>query len=182
MKKTLIAIFSIVFVLSMLFFGGGIQENFYEENTDYEKETEYGIVERVIDGDTAEIMINGEVETVRFLGVDAPELRLQNDPEEYRGITDEDCLYLWAEKATNYTKKEIGEKEVKLVYDSKAGRKGVYGRTLAYIELGERDFTKELIEEGYARIYDNSNFIRKLDYLEAEATAYNEQRGLWRCS
>lgn len=185
-KKVLRISLILVFTFSFLYlFRGNYLESFNREEIhreEYVEESQYGVVERVIDGDTAEIKVNGEVETFRFLGVDTPELHLENDPEDYRGITDEKCLSLWAEKATNYTKDRIEGEEVRLVYDSRRGRKGFYGRTLAYIEINDSDFTKELIDKGYARVYDRSEFIRKLDYLEAESIAYSEQIGLWKCS
>jgi len=176
-EKVIIAILFMI-ASSFLYLGGGLEEPF-EEN---EKTSEIGVVERVIDGDTAEIKIGEELKTVRFLGIDTPELHQYNYPEDYRGIENQSCLILWAEKATNYTGENIGGKEVKLIYDPKRGRKGYYNRTLAYIEINGRDFTRELVEKGYARVYTKSDFQRKVSYLEAEAEAYSERRGLWSCS
>ncbi len=176
-EKVIIGILFMVFS-AFLYLGGPLGE-VPEEN---EKTSEIGIVERVIDGDTAEIRIDGELKTVRFLGMDTPELNQYNYPEDYRGIENQSCLALWAEKASNYTEENIGGEEVKLVYDPERGKKGYYNRTLAYIEINGRDFTRELIEEGYARVYTKSDFQRKVDYLESEAEAYSRRKGLWNCS
>jgi len=177
-SKNILIIFIVVLTAFSMFY---FNEEVFEGST-YEEIIDQGMVERVIDGDTAEIRMDEGLKTVRFLGIDTPEVYQENNPEEYRGVTDEDCLILWGEKATNYTKEQIEGEEIQLVYDTKRGRKGFYNRTLAYIEINGRDFTKELIEEGYARVYDKPDFQRKIDYFEAEAEAYSERRGLWNCS
>lgn len=137
-------------------------------------------VKKVIDGDTIEVSLNGTT-TIRFLGVDSPELDGENDPGEFRDIDNETCLKIWGEKAKNYTRKKLKNSSINLVYDSKAGKKGYYGRTLAYVEINDTDFTKELIETGYARVYDESDFKREVEYLEEEKQAYNSKKGLWSC-
>lgn len=138
-------------------------------------------VTRVIDGDTIEV--KGYDESIRLLGVDTPESdEKDHDPGEYTGIQNNSCLVKWSEKASNYTQKNLENREITLIFDSEAGEKGSYGRYLAYIELDGNDFTKNLIEKGYARVYMDSDFKRKKSYIEAEEEARVDDKGLWNCS
>src|SRR3990167_11348190 len=87
-------------------------------------------VKRVIDGDTIEFN-NGQI--VRLVGVNAP-----NNNEEFEN------------EATEYTKKLIEGKKVKLEYDSyKSDR---FGRILAYVLIDNKNLAMELVKRGLARV------------------------------
>jgi micrococcal nuclease len=73
---------------------------------------------------------------------------------------------------------------VEVVKDPQSDRRGSYGRILAYIEYNQTDLGEELMEKGYARVY-NSRFKRKEEYHELEKGSRNKievygERGLWR--
>lgn len=140
-----------------------------------------GTVTRVIDGDTAEVKLSNSTETIRFLGIDTPELSGNHDEGEYEEITNNTCLVKWAEKAKKYVNKQVNGTQVNLVYDSEAGNKGKYGRLLRYIELNGTDFNLNLVREGYARAYTESSFEREIHYMEAENQAKKETKGIWSC-
>lgn len=176
-RRDMIILLVAVFALIFTFYGNRVNLLNGEERV----KNSSGIVKEVIDGDTAKVEVNGELKTVRFLGIDTPELSEEDNPREYKNITNKSCLKEWAYKANNYTENKLEGKKVNLIYDSKAGREGYYGRTLAYIQVNGTDFTKELVEEGFARVYYESNFQREIDYMESEKEAYEEKRGLWTC-
>lgn len=141
-------------------------------------------ITRVIDGDTVEAKFpNGETDTLRLLGVDTPETTLSRvSPEEFEGIPDttagRDHLYTWGEMATEYAETELGGKTVRIEVDSEADRRGSFGRLLVYVFVDGENFNKLLLTNGYARMYESS-FSERSEFADAEATAQNENVGLW---
>lgn len=141
-------------------------------------------VERVIDGDTMEVQFpNGEVDTVRLLGIDTPETYGQNDPDEFEGIPDDtagaDWLAEWGDRATAVATEELAEEEVRIAVDPAADRRGSYGRLLVYVYTDDGEsFNERLLEDGLARMYD-SQFSERSSYERLEAEAQREEVGLW---
>lgn len=141
-------------------------------------------VTRVIDGDTVEVRFpNGEVDTLRLLGVDTPETTYSRvSPEEFEGIPEttagRDHLYNWGERAKQFATDELEGQTVRIAVDDQADRRGYYGRLLVYIYTPEGNLNERLLSEGYARMYDSSFSLRSA-FRDAEATAQAEKRGLW---
>ncbi len=117
-------------------------------------------VKRVIDGDTLELE---EGQIVRLVGVNAP-----NNGEPFE------------EEATEYTKKLIEGKKVKLEYDEyKSDR---FGRILAYIIIDNKNLSIELVKKGLAKvvIYEKRKLlIYQQQLLDAEKEAKNKKIGIW---
>lgn len=141
-------------------------------------------VERVVDGDTMEVRFpNGEVDTVRLLGVDTPETYGQNDPGEFEGVPDtpegEDWLANWGDRASSFATEELADREVRIEVDPQADRRGSYGRLLVYLyDDGGRSFNRALLDEGLARLYD-SEFSKRAEFEDAESRAQRNDVGLW---
>lgn len=134
-------------------------------------------LERVIDGDTIE---TGS-DTVRFLGLDTPELSTMNKPEEYgleNSSENRECLDRYAEKASEFVENSTRE-ELTLIYDRNSEERGDYGRELAYIR-SEGDINRELLVKGLARVYPSS-FSRWNEFYFWEYVAKKNDRGLWSC-
>jgi micrococcal nuclease len=163
----------------------------------------------VVDGDTIDVRYaNGSTDTVRFLGVDTPEVYSDTDPAEYEGVPDTAtgaaCLESAGEDASAFAERWLAGERVTLVTDPAADRRGSYGRLLAYVHVNASgadggvtatagaatngtathangtDFTYRLLATGHARVYD-STFQRSERYYAAEADAQADRRGLWRC-
>ena len=81
---------------------------------------------RVVDGDTIELE-NGE--KVRLIGIDTPESR--NNSKTRRDSKDIKTITSMGKKATEFTKKLVEGKQVRLEFD--VGKKDRYGRLLAYV-------------------------------------------------
>jgi len=122
-------------------------------------------VVRVIDGDT--IALDGG-ETVRLIGVDAPEMT--DLRPAFRG---------YARAGMAYLDGILHKRKVRLEYDRNT--KDDYGRTLAYLYLPDGTFVnKRIIEAGYAHAY--LRFAPKYSSAlhEAERQACQKVAGLWR--
>jgi hypothetical protein len=106
----------------------------------------YGEVERVLDGDTIEL-INGE--KIRLYGINTPEI------DEYYYV-----------EAMDFLEEKIKYKKIKY----KDFGKDQYNRTLATIYLEDVDINKELVRKGYATPY----FTYKDDLENVYEKAFEE--------
>lgn len=134
-------------------------------------------VRTVADGDTFEVLRNGEVYRVRMKGIDTPELHGDDDLPE-------PC----AEAAKAFLWDTIGNSEVGLEFDSSCQDSPYltcydgYGRLLAYVRLHNGDdLAKLLLKDGLARVYryQNEVFDRLSDYNALQDTAWRTRRGIW---
>ncbi|MBO8141307.1 MAG: thermonuclease family protein [Firmicutes bacterium] len=122
-------------------------------------------VVRVIDGDTAVVRTGGREETVRYIGIDAPEL--ERDRREGPG---------WAAREAN--RQMIDGARVRLELDAEA--RDQYGRLLAYVYAGDVFVNERLVREGMAVAFvAPPNDRRAQSILEGQRAAVVEGRGLW---
>jgi micrococcal nuclease len=139
-------------------------------------------VVEVVDGDTIKVRYeNGSRDTVRLLGVDTPEVHTEVDPDEF-GVPDteagRDCLRAWGERASEYAKERLAGETVELGFDPNEGKRGYYGRLLAYVYVDGESFNYGLVRQGYARMYD-SDFVDRERFAAAETEAQTNARGVW---
>jgi micrococcal nuclease len=137
----------------------------------------------VIDGDTMDIRFkDGSTDTVRLLGVDTPEVHTDVDPSEYEGIPDTQrgrrWLRGWGGNASSYAKSRLAGETVTIAFDRQSDRRGSYDRLLVYIYQNDSNFNKQLLLNGYARMYD-SRFSKRQHFAAAETSARSNDIGLW---
>ncbi|MBI5975226.1 thermonuclease NucI [Staphylococcus canis] len=137
------------------------------KDTGNSKQDNTYLVKRVVDGDTIVIDKDGEDEKVRLIGVDTPETVKPNTPVQPYG-----------KAASNFTKKHLTNQRVRLEYDRE--EKDKYGRTLAYVWLGDDMFNVMLAEEGLARakFYPPNDKYRIL-IEQAQKKAQKQQLNIW---
>jgi micrococcal nuclease len=122
---------------------------------------------RVVDGDTIEVLLEGEEEDVRYIGVDTPESVAPGEPVECFG-----------EEASDFNAGLVEGEEVVLVFDAEL--RDQYGRLLAYVYVGEMLVNAELLAQGFARtleIEPNTSKAPRFERVEQRAGAVG--RGLW---
>ena len=124
-------------------------------------------VTRVLDGDTI-VLDNGE--TVRLIGVDAPEIHHPETPVQRFG-----------EEATEFLERLTKGFECTLEYEPNNIR-DLYGRLLAYVFVGDRLANAEMIRRGYAYTYTRFPFRRQAEFITLEREAREHQYGLWHLS
>lgn len=125
-------------------------------------------LEEVVDGDTARFRIDGESESVRYIGIDTPEMNYgQGSPA---------CF---AREATDFNAKLLDRSDqITLVFDKE--RRDHYGRLLAYVYAGPTLLQAELLEGGYATTIEvPPNTSRAKGFSKFEAEARQAGRGLW---
>ncbi|MCY3619565.1 MAG: thermonuclease family protein [Acidimicrobiaceae bacterium] len=127
-------------------------------------------VERVVDGDTIDVLVGGRQETVRLIGIDAPESVAPTRPVQCFGK--EASLHLEAVLPEGT--------EVTLVRDVET--RDAYQRLLGYV-VRSRDglfVNLELVVAGYAAALNyppNDHYASVIARAEADAVAAD--RGLW---
>lgn len=140
----------------------------------------------VEDGDTIAVEnATGGVVYVRLVGVDTPEVRGRNYPEEYDGVPDtaagRDWLYGWGVYVTNETREWLVGEEVRLVFDPSLPHRDYYDRLVAYVYLDGTLVNRALVQRGWARVYP-VEFEHRGSFVEAQRAARSAGRGLWNYS
>lgn len=107
-------------------------------------------VVKVVDGDTIEVKIDGKLESVRLIGIDAPEIE---------GNTKENGI-----ESKNYLKNLIGMEKVRLEADETQDNRDIYNRLLRYVFFKNGKMINEImIETKMAKEY---TFRTKYKYQE----------------
>lgn len=126
-------------------------------------------VTRVIDGDTFEVDYGGELETVRIIGIDAPETVHPGRAPECFGA-----------EATAHLATLIMGEMVRLEIDASQDSRDRYQRLLRHVFVGEDNIAQLLLSGGYAYEYTHARaYEYRLDYLDAQTEARDQSRGLW---
>jgi micrococcal nuclease len=101
-------------------------------------------VERVVDGDTLRVSVDGRSRAVRLLGIDTPETHRPGTPVECGGLQAAAHMRSLAPPGT----------WVRLFSDAGQDRVDRYGRLLAYVRLPSGRFAEDAqLEAGWATVY-----------------------------
>ncbi len=122
-------------------------------------------VKRAVDGDTLALESG---KRIRLIGANTPETVKQNTPVEK-----------WGPEASQFTKDFVSGGQVRLEFDKEKLDK--YGRTLAYVWVGDRMLNEELIRAGLAHYEPNYRYAKEMKarFKAAENEAKAARRGLW---
>jgi micrococcal nuclease len=138
---------------------------------------------KVVDGDTLRIEYQGQKETIKLIGIDAPENKL-NRKAEQDAIRNNESLINIASMgidAANYSKSLIKKGDTATIeFDVQARDK--YNRMLGYIYLSDgRMLNEEMLAAGYAYLKTDSVNVKYQDrFLKAFKEAKENKRGLWK--
>ncbi|WP_241535835.1 thermonuclease family protein [Indiicoccus explosivorum] len=126
----------------------------------------------VTDGDTIDVILEGERETIRYLLIDTPELR---HPESGQQPL--------SQEAAEANRRMLETAELEIEFDE-GERTDDYGRLLAYVYADGKNVQEELLRQGLARVaYVFPPSTRYLEAFEQAETAAREAgRGIWRYS
>lgn len=124
---------------------------------------------RVVDGDTILVRVaGGGTERVRYIGVDTPESVKPSSPVECFGP-----------EASDFNRRTVQGKTVRLVRDREPEDR--YGRSLAFVYVGDTFVNAELLKYGYARTIEIEPNTSKAEYFASlERVAMRTKKGLWR--
>jgi len=127
-------------------------------------------VERVVDGDTIVVRLDGRSERVRYIGVDTPE-----------SVKPGVGVQCFAKAAAAENRRLVLGRDVRLTYDAEARDR--YGRLLAYVWRGDLLVNAELIRLGYGKPLEIApNLAHAAELRRLASAARRAHRGLWsRC-
>jgi len=133
------------------------------------------VVDRIVDGDTVKVTIEGEQVSVRLIGIDTPETVKPN--------TDVECF---GPEASAFADRQLTGQPVILELDESQGRFDRYDRLLAYVWRVTPDgdlvlFNEETVAGGFARErqYGDEPYSWRSTLMQAEEDAREAGRGLW---
>ena len=114
--------------------------------------------------------LSNKKDTVRLIGIDAPEIV---DPRK-----NVECF---GKEASDKAKEILDGKTIKLESDPTQGDRDKYGRLLRYVFLDGINFNKLMISEGYVHeyTYENNPYEYMEEFKNAERKAREENKGLW---
>lgn len=126
-------------------------------------------VTAVSDGDTITVDMNGTPERIRMIGVDTPETHDPGTP-----------IQCYGPEASDFTKKTLLQKSVRLEADPTNDNRDRYDRLLRYVYLEDGSLYEEtLIAKGYGFAYLSFPFQKTNRFAELQAAAQTEKRGIW---
>lgn len=148
----------------------GVDIKFLNEAKTYDG---FYVVNRVIDGDTFKIILQGKEESVRLVGIDAPELGQSNKTRE--------CF---AEESFEKARSVLEGDSIRIEQDPSQDVKDKYGRILAYVFLKDgTNFNQLMIKQGLAHEYTYYGSAIPYKYQQefklAEREAKANGLGLW---
>lgn len=129
----------------------------------------YYTITSFTDGDTITVNMNGNDEKIRLIGVDTPETKKPNSPVQCFGP-----------EASDFTKKLIGNQNVRLEADPLGDNRDRYDRLLRYVYLPDGTLVNQkIISEGFGFAYLSFDFSKSNDFATSQTEAQSAKRGLW---
>jgi micrococcal nuclease len=126
-----------------------------------------GSVVSVVDGDTIHVRVDGRVEKIRYIGIDAPEVRHPTKGEEPGG-----------REASAVNRRLVEGQQVRLELDVQ--RRDQYGRLLAYVWVADLMVNAELVRRGYAQVMTVPPNVRhQALFVALQREARAARRGLF---
>jgi micrococcal nuclease len=125
------------------------------------------VVVRVVDGDTIEARYRGRTIDVRLIGIDTPETVAPGEP-----------VACYGPAASRFTESNLSGERVRLEFDVE--RLDRFGRTLAYVWMGDELFNETLVSRGFAQVSTFPPNVKYVDrFVDAQRAARQAERGLW---
>lgn len=128
-------------------------------------------VEKVIDGDTIELKVDGRLQKIRLIGMDTPEVV---DPRK--------VVQCFGREASAQGHKRLESQTIRLEYDVQVGEHDKYGRLLGYVFLPDgSNYAEGMIRDGYAHeyTYQSQAYKYQAGFKVAETEAQSARSGFW---
>jgi len=146
------------------------------------EEQKADILLKVVDGDTLRVEHQGRIESIRLIGIDTPESRVNKKAQKDAARSGEDIkkIISLGQEATRYVKILVKPGDpIRVEFDRQIRDK--YGRLLGYVYLpGGKMLNEEIVKAGYANLMTyppNVKYEEK--FLRAYREARENNRGLW---
>lgn len=141
------------------------------------------VVVEVLDGDTLLVRVEGRIEKVRLIGIDAPEAVVDDKAliDAEHSHQDVQSIVKLGRLASQYTRSIVTPGTIlHITFDRQ--RTDRYGRLLGYVFLPDNSMLNErIVADGYAAMrtfHPNTKFEDRFD--RAYRAAQAQQKGLWK--
>jgi micrococcal nuclease len=130
----------------------------------------YYPVAKVVDGDTIDVLIDGQKARIRLIGLDTPEVVDPRRPVQCFG-----------REASKRMTQLVHGKKVRLERDPTQADRDKYGRLLRYVFLPDStNVAQQMIREGYGHEYTyRLPYKYQRQFKETERYARDHHLGLW---
>lgn len=137
----------------------------------------------IVDGDTVKVIFHNKEESIRLIGIDTPESRLNKKAikDAQRTKSDIETITSQGREAKNFVKGLVKPGDLlKIEFDVRTRDK--YGRLLAYLYLRSgKMLNEEIVKEGYAQLMTIPPNVKYQErFLKAYREAIESHRGLWK--
>lgn len=149
-----------------------VSQSFYFQDLSWLKKYPLVKVDKINDGDTFEVILDGKMERIRLLGINTPEIE-----GPYRH---QECF---GPEASQRGKRLLTNRKVYLIKDPSVPNRGKYGRLLRYAVREDGLFyNAEMVWEGYAFEYSprGQHFNYEDFFKKLQSQARQAKRGLWK--
>jgi micrococcal nuclease len=122
-------------------------------------------IERISDGDTITVRIDGRSEKIRLIGIDAPELGQRP----------------WGKKAKEHLESLIEASSLYVTLEYDVVRRDKYARLLSYVRTADgKLINAEMLRDGYAVLFTFPPNVKHVDqFIEAQRQARDRKIGIW---
>ena len=132
-----------------------------------QQEPQPALVTNVVDGDTIDVLIDGQEYRVRYIGIDTPETVHPSKPVEFYGP-----------EASNMNGVMVGSKEVMLYKD--LSETDQYDRLLRFVIVDGMFVNYKMVKDGFANASRYPPDVACAEaFAEAERIARDTKAGLW---
>ncbi len=139
-------------------------------------------VKRVVDGDTLKVRYWGKEESIRLIGIDTPESRVNKKAKRDAKRSGQDIKTITAmgKRATEYVESLVKPGDL-ITIEFDAQERDRYRRLLGYVYLSNgKMLNEEIVKAGYANIMTIPPNVKYQDrFLKAYREARERKRGLW---
>ncbi len=139
-------------------------------------------VVRVVDGDTLKVRYWGKEESIRLIGIDTPESRVNKKTKRdaKRSGQDIKTIIAMGKRATEYVESLVKSGDL-ITIEFDAQERDRYGRLLGYVYLSNgKMLNEEIVKAGYANVMTIPPNVKHKDkFLKAYKHARERKRGLW---
>ncbi len=139
-------------------------------------------VARIIDGDTLKIRYLSKEESIRLIGIDTPESRVNKKTKKdaKRSGQDIKTIIEMGKRATEYVESLVKVGDL-ITIEFDVQERDRYGRLLGYVYLSNgKMLNEEIVKAGYANVMTIPPTVKYKDrFLRAFKQARERKRGLW---
>ena len=139
-------------------------------------------VTRIVDGDTIKVFYLGNEESIRLIGIDTPESRVNKKTKKdaKRSGQDIETIIEMGMRATEYVESLVKPGDI-VTIELDVQERDRYKRLLGYVYLIDgRMLNEEIVKAGYANVMTIPPAVRyKNRFLKAFQEARESKRGLW---